>query len=468
MRLDVQTLFWILNLSYAASILFAIVLYRLAGAFPGGKLWILAQALVAAGSLLFVERGRIPYALLATGNLTMVAGAICYAHASWGYRRTRPFPRMAYAAVPLVAIALLILGGSPVNFRNSAVSLALGAFGAWTAAILLRGIDRRYRYAAAITALPFALTTAAGAVQIVLSMTSRPVYRFEELGEGHAIVYLLAIATASTSLLGFFLLATQRRQFALERQGEELAAANLRLREADRVKDLFVSMLAHDLRGPISGSARYARKHLIPDEVDLRAKRQALLVLASSLEKATELLDNVLLWSRNRQEAHPTSIDEIDLAETAKSLVELFEPAFDEKGLRVLERLVETPLRTERESVELIVRNMLSNAIKFSPVGGEVEVEAARGADGGPFVAVADRVSCIEPEIRRRLFRIDSRVTAPGTMGETGTGLGLILCAEYAARIGASFEVGERPGGGCVSRLGFEPAGSGDSRGPAG
>ncbi|HUX36496.1 MAG TPA: HAMP domain-containing sensor histidine kinase [Rectinemataceae bacterium] len=459
MALDLSTLFWVLNLGYSGSIIFAIVLYKVAGSFSGGRLWILAQAMAAVGSLLFAERSSLPYPALVLANSFFVAGEAFYAHAIWAYRRSDPFPKVTYGIVVLMIPALFLLENSPASLRNALVSTAMASFAAWAAFLLLWGMARRSRYVATMTALPFVLVALGNFTEALLSLTRPVTWRFEDVGKAYAYFYLFSIATAPLSLFGFFLLATQRRQAILERQGAELALANESLRELDQIKDLFVSMLAHDLRGPISGASRYTRKHLLPEGIDIEAKRRSLAILANSLDGATALLDNVLLWSKSRQDKRPLAREELDLADEARSAIGLFLPTIEAKGLRVEEDLTATPLRAERESIEIIIRNMISNAIKFSPLDGEISVAAGLDGEGRPYVSVGDRGAGIDPEIRSQLFRIDRRVTTRGTAGESGSGFGLILCAGYAARIRASFGIEDRPGGGCLSTLVLLPGG---------
>ncbi len=454
MHLDLHTLFWVLDFVFALAVVFSLILYRVEGAFPGARLWILAEALAGIGSIILAGRGRIPFEVLAAGNAALIAAELCYAHAAWSFRRGGGFPFWTYALIPLVGAALLVAGSSSsFNLRNIIVSTTMASLSAWTALVLYRGIDRTFRFAAFITALPFALGAAGDFEQALLSLFGRRIGAGEEIGEGYAIIYLLSIAMASFSLLGFFLLATQRRRYLLERQGARLAKTNEALLEADRVKDLFMSMLAHDLRGPISGAARYARKHLIPEDIDLQSKRQNLILLSNSLERATELLDNLLLWSKSRKDEFPLVPEDFDLAGELRGTIGLFLPAFEAKGIHLREAFEDVRLRVEKESVAIIARNMISNALKFSPEGGEVEIATCALSSGDVELSVADRGVGIALELRSRLFRIDRRVTFPGTRGEGGSGLGLILCRDYATRIGGSFDIDERPGGGTIARL---------------
>jgi signal transduction histidine kinase len=453
MTLDLHTLFWVLSLTFGMTVLFSLVLYRIEGPFPGARLWIIAQALAALGTLLFSERDAIPYLALVAANALLVTAELAFAHAAWAYRRDRRFPVWTYALVLIVVAVLIASDRLSFNFRNIVVSAAMGSVSSWTSAILYRGIDKRYRSAAFFAALPFALGAAGDFAQVILSLGAPRTMNYQDIGVGHAFIYLLSIAMASFFLLGFFLLATQRRRYLTERQGARLAEANAALQEADRVKDLFLSMLAHDLRSPISGAARYARKHLLPPEVDLDAKRRALGILVGSLEKAANLLENLLLWSKSRKDEFPLFIEEFDLAEETRAIVGLFLPAFEEKGIGLSESLAPSRLRSERESVDLIIRNMVSNALKFSQPGAEVEIATKRDASGFFEVTVGDRGAGIDPDIRSRLYRIDVRVTSLGTAGEGGSGLGLILCADYARRIGATFGVEEREGGGTLARI---------------
>jgi len=453
MTLDLHTLFWVLSLTFGMTVLFSLVLYRIEGPFPGARLWILAQAMAAIGTLLFSERDDSPYLALVAANALLVAAELAFAHAAWAYRRGRRFPLWTYALVLIVAVVLIASDRLSFNFRNIIVSAAMGSVSGWTSTILYRGIDKRYRTAAFFTALPFALGAAGNLAQAIMSLNAPRTMSYRDIGVGHAFIYLLSIAMASFSLLGFFLLATQRRRYLIESQGTRLAEANAALQEADRVKDLFLSMLAHDLRSPISGAARYARKHLLPLEVDIDAKRGALDILVVSLEKAANLLENLLLWSKSGKKDYPLVLEEFDLAEEARAVIGLFLPAFEDKGIRLRESLQPARIRNERKSVNLVIRNMLSNALKFSPPGAEIEIATKSDASGIFEVTVGDRGRGIDPDIRSRLYRIDVRVSSLGTAGECGSGLGLILCADYARRIGANFGVEEREGGGILARI---------------
>jgi len=109
----------------------------------------------------------------------------------------------------------------------------------------------------------------------------------------------------------------------------------------------------------------------------------------------------------------------------------LLNAAAEKKGIHLINELKESALCFgDREMINTIMRNLLSNAVKFSRDGGQVAISATRNKSDF-VVCIRDTGVGISPEDQKKLFRLDEKYKSTGTAGETGTGLGLVLCKEF-------------------------------------
>jgi len=119
------------------------------------------------------------------------------------------------------------------------------------------------------------------------------------------------------------------------------------------------------------------------------------------------------------------------------------------KSLTLLNNLpVGLVLTSDEKMVSSIFRNLISNAIKFTPWGGTISVEYSPSGNGVMVFSVSDTGVGIAPERIPKLFEIGQKVSSSGTNGEPGTGLGLMLCQEFAAKLGGAIHVESQPGKG--------------------
>jgi signal transduction histidine kinase len=103
-----------------------------------------------------------------------------------------------------------------------------------------------------------------------------------------------------------------------------------------------------------------------------------------------------------------------------------------------------------------VLRNLVGNSIKFTPAGGGITIACEKGTDGRFVIHVRDSGVGMSQQAIDNLFRIDRRVTTPGTAGEKGSGLGLLLCRDLVERMGARMEVASKVGEGTAFSLVFE------------
>jgi len=215
---------------------------------------------------------------------------------------------------------------------------------------------------------------------------------------------------------------------------------------ANATKDRFFSIIAHDLRGPI-GTLSVLFTDAVGD--DGKIDRPLLESIRTTTKNSYHLLEDLLTWARSQR-------DEIEFRPVAFSLEEALReiaPLFETQAVRKKIRFSIADVRArsilaDRYMVSLILRNLISNALKFTPSGGSVRVEIK---DLGNYqeISVIDSGEGISAERQESIFRIDSRsASTPGTDQEIGSGLGLILCAEFVRRNGGHIGVESETGKG--------------------
>lgn len=217
-----------------------------------------------------------------------------------------------------------------------------------------------------------------------------------------------------------------------ERQAADLAQLN-----AD--KDRFYSIIAHDLRSPLAGmlSLSEAMATSLPEFTPAEAA-ESMTEMAKAARNLYQLLENLLEWSQlqtGRMECRPESVD-VDrlLAE----LAELFHPSALQKGVKVQLQAQACVAWGDRRMLHAIFRNLLSNALKFTPPGGAV-VLSCHVKGGLATVEVRDTGKGITPLQIESLYTRGAKPTSQeGTAGERGTGLGLVLCRELLERVGGA------------------------------
>lgn len=197
-------------------------------------------------------------------------------------------------------------------------------------------------------------------------------------------------------------------------------------------KDKFFNIIAHDLKNPFGsllGASEYLYKEI--DKHDVKKAQKLSKILYDSSKNAYDILANLLEWSRSQSgllDFHPTRIN---LYEIAAKNVQLAAAQASEKEISIKLNLEEEfECDADPNMLNTILRNLLTNAIKFTPAGGKVTIKASRH-DNEAVIAVRDTGNGIPAEDIPKLFRIDEKYVNTGTNNEKGTGLGLILCREF-------------------------------------
>ncbi|WP_176525226.1 ATP-binding protein [Caenispirillum bisanense] len=240
---------------------------------------------------------------------------------------------------------------------------------------------------------------------------------------------------------------------AIERRriGVELEHAHAELARSNAEKDRFFSIIAHDLKSPFNALLGFsevllARAPAMPPQQVLEYVQ----IIHDSGKAAYELLENLLEWSRlqlGRMEIRP---EPVSLARLADRVTTLHRLAAEEKGITLRHRVDGYHVLADPAVVDTILRNLVGNAVKFTEPGGTVAITAAPAPDAPGRIALTVTDTGVGMSAARvaELFHIDRPISTAGTRGEKGTGLGLVLCAELAAKSGGRITVDSTPGAG--------------------
>jgi len=237
----------------------------------------------------------------------------------------------------------------------------------------------------------------------------------------------------------------------LQTANERVSRQNLQLQQLNGTKDKFFSILGHDLKGPLNSLTSFSgllinhTDSLTKDEIKMLA-----LDLDKSLKNLFALLENLLEWSRSQTGNIEFKPEPFDLASVLETNKELLKVQAQNKKISIDNACkAEVIVHAHRHSINTVIRNLISNAIKFTPEGGAIIINAQQAQDE-VMVSVADNGVGMTPEVIGKLFRIDTKLTTKGTADEKGTGLGLILCKEFIEKNGGRIGVDSKPGEGTV------------------
>jgi len=219
-------------------------------------------------------------------------------------------------------------------------------------------------------------------------------------------------------------------------------------------KDKFFSIIAHDLRSPFTAIVGFSE--LLADRLSAKeyeGMEEYVDMILKSSKKTLDLLMNLLEWARSQTGRMSFNPEYFELNEVIDDTTFVLRNMAGQKSLTFVKELpANIVVYADRQMLDTIVRNLVSNAIKFTPANGTVTIRAIRTEHATQLQVIDTGVGIPKHRIER-LFRIDSSESTLGTNEEEGTGLGLILCKEFADKHQGSLEVESEPGKGSVFTL---------------
>lgn len=241
---------------------------------------------------------------------------------------------------------------------------------------------------------------------------------------------------------------------ALRQSEEELKQKAAELQEMIRQKDKLFSIITHDLRSPFNSIIGFSDL-LVTNARDLshgQTVSYAQIVRESAIG-VHNLLDNLLAWAAFQIRDGALKLSPLDMAAVAAGSLEPLAHMGETKGVTIANGIGDITVMGDEPLVRIVIRNLVSNGIKFSRNGGVVQLSAARVVENdAPMVCITVRDDGIgigmSGSALANLFELDRTVSAPGTRGERSTGLGLYLCRDIITRHGGTIRVDSTPDAG--------------------
>jgi len=215
------------------------------------------------------------------------------------------------------------------------------------------------------------------------------------------------------------------------------------LKGANATKDRLISVLAHDLRSPFGAILGFSELLLLNHKNYTEDKNHSVIsTIYKSTKNAYNLLENLLTWANSQTGKIAYRPSTLDLKMSVFENISLLKYILETKNIVVTNKIVDSIfVNADKNLLDIILRNILTNAIKFTPRDGRITLEIERKHGGFVEISIKDTGIGISAEILDNLFQIGKNITTLGTENENGTGLGLVLCKEFALKNGGDIYI---------------------------
>ena len=264
-----------------------------------------------------------------------------------------------------------------------------------------------------------------------------------------ALLFLLFAAAAV-----YFWLRIRRSNTMLNAVNQQIQHQNEELETLNGTKDKFFSIIAHDLKGPLASLRSFA--NLLINYTDSLSKEEIQNLatdLDSSLKNLFSLLENLLTWARSQTGGLNFEPADWPLKKVTEETLQVLEATAQKKHITLTHKVPENfECHADRNMITTVIRNLVSNALKFTEEKGTVSITVDPYVDAYE-IAVKDTGVGMPPAIKAKLFKVGEKVTTKGTANEKGTGLGLLLCKEFVEMNGGTIWVESKEGEGSTFRF---------------
>ncbi|HEY9004614.1 MAG TPA: tetratricopeptide repeat-containing sensor histidine kinase [Ohtaekwangia sp.] len=265
----------------------------------------------------------------------------------------------------------------------------------------------------------------------------------------YSLIAGIAMLSLVIGLLYYAFHTTRSKKNSLALKNEEIEKQKDDLDKLNKEKDRFFSILSHDLRSPLNSLKGFS--YLLTEHVDSLTTEELMMMrtkIDNSLDNLTELINNILEWSMTSSHKRKWTFDKINTVALIQKNIALYHGMAESKGIKLLFNPTDEHYGYgDYYAIDTVVRNLLSNSIKFSHTNTEVYI-SVRSEENTLLISVKDQGVGIPYEIQEKLFTLNENVRQPGTNNEKGTGLGLTLCKELICENKGDIHVKSIPGEG--------------------
>jgi two-component system, sensor histidine kinase and response regulator len=299
--------------------------------------------------------------------------------------------------------------------------------------------------------------------------TCRAIRKDEQLKDV-PIIFLTAHAEIENKLMGFNLgaqdyitkpfhawelLVRVKTQLLLKQKSDQVKEYTIELEKLNATKDKFFSIIAHDLRNPFTGLLMTSQALLRNiRKLDINELEDYIKEFYITAKRGNELLENLLEWSKSQRGKITFIPIDLKLKAITDECIGLISHQANAKKITMLNEVPDNlVLKTDENLVKTVIRNLLTNAVKFTFENGSIKIRSLMQKSFAE-ISVIDNELGISQELQDKLFRIDgSTISRQGTKNETGTGLGLIVCKEFIDKIGGKIWVESEEGKGSTFKF---------------
>lgn len=244
----------------------------------------------------------------------------------------------------------------------------------------------------------------------------------------------------------------------LHKQQRKLLEMNNELRKLNATKDKFFSIIAHDIKNPFHTILGFSELLFLKyNNLNEEKRKKYIETIYLSSVQLYKLLENLLQWSRSQLGFIEINKEPINVKELIESNLIIFKEQSEKKNINILSEIPDNlNVFGDINLMNTVVRNLISNAIKFTE-NGEINISAKEEENNMISISFKDSGIGIPEDKIKTLFDLASVKSVPGTRGETGTGLGLILCKEFIEKMNGKIEVYSKEGQGTNFKI-FLPA----------
>tara|TARA_R110001592_G_scaffold10768_5_gene54938 strand:+ start:259 stop:2130 length:1872 start_codon:yes stop_codon:yes gene_type:complete len=260
--------------------------------------------------------------------------------------------------------------------------------------------------------------------------------------ENAAQVSTIFYRNISLYITSFFLIALFLVLRKLKKTNKELKSQNdiineqkSELHELNATKNKFFSIVAHDLRSPLASLKSFSS--VLVDHIDFISKEEIQSMgakLNTSLDNTLKMADNLIIWAQSQMNLIEDKKEIINLREVVNEICDIFKVIAHNKEVSLIASVTGDPnIIGDKNQIEFVIRNLINNAIKFTPRMGKVNVSVTQISNQIKII-VSDTGVGMSSEFSKNLFSIEKPKGIPGTEGEKGSGLGLVLSSEFVKR----------------------------------
>jgi signal transduction histidine kinase len=280
----------------------------------------------------------------------------------------------------------------------------------------------------------------------------------EELAHEHRmkiiISIILAVMIAFSIIIALISRKNRKMNKILREHNKTISKQKQQLEEENKLKAKLLSILSHDLRTPLS-SVHLLVQMLRSDSLPRNVINSRLMKLEESLDCSSQMLENLLFWAKNQMNGIIYSPENIDLATITDEVLIIVGTHLQNKNIYVDNQIHLAKAYADREMTNIIIRNLITNAVKYTPKGGKITITGNR-QDSKIIWRISDTGIGIPEKLKSKIFTNEIK-SARGTNMERGLGLGLTLCRNFALTCKGNIDFESEEGKGTTFKLSLPP-----------